>query len=151
MPRIARIVVPGIPHHITQRGNNRRQVFFTDRDYSLYFRLLREYAQRFELSIWGYCLMPNHIHLIAVPHLPDSLSRTLGRTHADFARIANIQNDTTGHFWQARYYSCPMDDSHTWSALAYVERNPIRAGLTTTAASYIWSSAKAHLGAILFT
>jgi putative transposase len=146
MARIPRLVLPGIPHHITQRGNNRRQVFFNDADHRLYLRLLRENADKFKLQIWGYCLMPNHIHLIAAPEFPDSLSRTLGRTHATFAQIANIRAESSGHVWQNRFFSCPMDDAHTWAALAYVERNPVRAGLTRTAAAYPWSSAQAHLG-----
>jgi putative transposase len=146
MARIPRIVVPGIPHHITQRGNGHKQVFFTDFDHLLYLRLLHKYAQRYQLSLWGYCLMPNHVHLIAVPLNPNSLSRTLAMTHMDFARLANIRADTSGHFWQSRFYSCPMDAPHTWAALAYTERNPVRAGLTRHAADYPWSSAAAHLG-----
>jgi putative transposase len=139
---------PRAAHHITQRGNNQKQVFFADADYLLYLQLLKKYAARHELALWGYCLMPNHVHLIAVPRHPHSLSRALAYTHQDYARLSNIRADTTGHFWQSRYFSCPMDDSHTWAALAYVERNPIRAGLTKSAAAYRWSSAAAHLGKI---
>lgn len=145
MARIARIVVPGLAHHVTQRGNNQKQVFFSDSDYLLYLRLLQKHAERHELALWGYCLMPNHVHLIAVPAHPDSLSRALAFTHQDYARLSNIRADTTGHFWQSRFFSCPMDDTHAWAALAYVERNPVRAGITKSAAAYRWSSAAAHL------
>lgn len=148
MPRIPRIVVPGLAHHITQRGNNQRQVFFSDADYILYLRLLQKYAARHELSLLGYCLMPNHVHLIAVPSHPHSMSRALAAAHQDYARLSNIRADTSGHFWQSRFFSCPMDDAHTWAALAYVERNPVRAGLTKSAAAYRWSSASTHLGII---
>jgi putative transposase len=146
MARIARLVIPGAPHHVTQRGNNRKQIFFSNQDYLLYLLLLKDYAARYQLSLMGYCLMPNHVHLIAIPHEADSLARTLGRTHADYARAANIQARTTGHFWQSRFYSCPMDERHQWFALAYVERNPLRAGLVADPARYLWSSAPARFG-----
>jgi putative transposase len=96
----------------------------------------------------GYCLLPNHVHLIVIPHEADSLARTLGRTHADYARAVNIQARTTGHFWQSRFYSCPMDKRHQWFALAYVERNPLRAGLVADPARYLWSSAPARFGGL---
>ncbi len=87
------------------------------------------YAEQIRFRIWGYCLMPNHIHLIGVPGYEESLWRTLGQTHGDYARYQNIQQRSCGHFWQARFYSCPMDHVHQWEALAYVERNPVRAGM----------------------
>ena len=146
MARIPRLVVPGVPHHITQRGNNHQQVFFSDQDYLFYLALLRRYSQKFQLSLWGYCLMPNHIHLIAVPQQPGSLASALARTHAEYARSSHNLSGASGHFWQARFYSCPMDEDHCWRALAYVERNPVRAGLTKHASAYEWSSANAHLG-----
>jgi putative transposase len=90
--------------------------------------------------------LPNHVHLIVIPHEADSLARTLGRTHADYARAANIQARTTGHFWQSRFYSCPMNERYQWFALAYVERNPLRAGLVADPARYLWSSAPARFG-----
>jgi len=96
MARIARLVIPGIPHHVTQRGNNRKQVFFSSQDHLLYLQLFKDYAERYHLSLTGYCLMPNHVHLIVIPHEADSLARTLGRTHADYARAANIHARTTG-------------------------------------------------------
>lgn len=146
MARIARLVLPGVPHHVTQRGNNRKQVFFGHQDCLLYLQLFKEYASRNRLTLMGYCLMPNHVHLIVIPQEPDSLARTLGRTHANFARAANIRAGTTGHFWQARFYSCPLDERHQWFALAYVERNPLRAGLVPDPAGYLWSSAPTRFG-----
>jgi putative transposase len=139
-------VVEGLPYHVTQRGNGRQQIFDAAGDYALYRSLLREYADRYGVTIWAYCLMPNHAHLVCVPDAPDSLARALGRTHADFARNFNIHRQSCGHVWQARFYSCPLDRPHLWRAMAYVERNPVRAGLAVESWIYPWSSAAAHCG-----
>jgi len=146
MPRIARVVAVGLPHHVTQRGNNRQRIFDSDQDRLLYLKLLRTYSERHRLRLWGYCLMDNHIHLIAVPGHSGSLARTLRQTHADYARYANIKRRSSGHFWQNRYFSCALDPTHCWQALAYVEKNPVRAGMVATPAQWSWSSARAHLG-----
>jgi putative transposase len=145
MSRIARIVAPEVPHHITQRGNGRRDVFFQDRDRLLYLELLGRYAKEYRLGIWAYCLMSNHIHLVATPQRPDSLARALGRTHIDYARYRNIVERGCGHVWQARFFSCPLDETHLWRAMAYTERNPVRAGMVNVADEYRWSSARAHV------
>ena len=146
MPRIARVVAEGVPHHVTQRGNARQQVFHCTEDYALYKDLLWRYGAQSGLALWAYCLMPNHIHLICAPASERSLAAALGRTNADYARHFNIIGRSCGHVWQARYYSCPMDWAHCWQAMAYVERNPVRAGLVREAAEYRWSSAAAHTG-----
>jgi putative transposase len=121
--------VEGVPYHVTQRGNGRQQIFHSGTDYGLHRRLLREYARQQEVAILAYRLMPNHTHLICVPGRADSLARALGRTHADFACHFNIGQQSCGHVWQARFYSCPLDLPHLWRAMAYVERNPVRACL----------------------
>ena len=146
MPRIARAVAVGLPHHVTQRGNNRRRIFDSDQDRLLYLKLLRAYSERHGLRLWGYCLMDNHVHLIVVPSRGDSLARALRQTHSDYARYLNIIRRTTGHFWQNRYFSCALDPIHCWQALAYVENNPVRAGMVTHPAEWRWSSARTHLG-----
>ena len=146
MPRCPRVIIPGLPHHFTQRGNARQQVFDTDRDRHLFLRLLAQYATKYELEILGYCLMPNHYHLIAIPHHPNSAALALGRLHADYARIININRDACGHLWQSRYHSVTLDPTYTWRALAYVERNPVRANIVPTAQQFPWSSAPARLG-----
>jgi putative transposase len=146
MPRIARVVAEGVPHHVTQRGNARQQVFHCAEDYALYKDLLWRYAAESGLALWAYCLMPNHVHLICAPESGRSLAAALGRTHADYARYFNISGRSCGHVWQARFYSCPMDWGHCWQAMAYVERNPVRAGMVGEAAEYRWSSAAAHMG-----
>jgi len=146
MARIARIAAEGVPYHVTQRGNGRQRVFDTDANYRLYLDLLRANGLRFRLDVWAYCLMPNHVHLIAVPLRSDSMARALGRTHADYARGLNLERRSCGHVWQARFFSCPLDEAHPWAAMAYVERNPVRAGLVSAADQWRWSSAGAHAG-----
>ena len=146
MARVARVIVPGLPHHITQRGNNRQDVFFTDDDRRWYLRTLRQQSQGFGLRIVGYCLMTNHVHLLAVPRVKDSLAKALGTTHLLYTRLINRLHGRSGHLWQNRFYSCPMDVSHERAALRYVERNPVRARLVRLAWRYPWSSAAAHCG-----
>jgi len=145
MARIARVALEGVPYHVTQRGNGRQQVFFADEDYRLYLDLLRLNAERHRLQIWAYCLMPNHVHFVAVPERAAALAKTFGRTHADYARHFNLQQRSCGHVWQARFFSCPLGGAHLWLAMAYVERNPVRARLADEAEAYRWSSAEAHL------
>jgi putative transposase len=145
MGRIARVVAPGVPHHITQRGNARQTVFDDAKDRRVYLELLRYYAERFRLRIWAWCLMSNHVHLLAVPQTAESLKRTLGQTHHDYARYRSAQRAMCGHFWQSRYYSCPVDEPGIWPVMAYIERDPVRAGLVQLAEDYIWSSARAHV------
>ncbi len=145
MARIARVVVEGLPHHITQRGNGRQVVFDDVRDRQVYLNLLREYAERYRLRISAWCLMSNHVHLLGVPEVAGGLARALGRTHSDYARYKNARAARGGHLWQARYYSCPIDGSGVWRVMAYIERNPVRAGLVPAPEHYAWSSARAHV------
>ena len=144
MPRKARVVAAGYPHHITQRGLDRRDVFVSPGDRRLYLDLLFRYAARYGTSIWGYCLMTNHLDAVMVPEEADSLGKLFKCTNADYSRYFHLLHGGCGHFWQSRYFSCPMDDSYAWQALAYVERNPVRAGIVSSAEEYDWSSAKAH-------
>jgi putative transposase len=144
MPRIARYVAPTFAHHITQRGTARQVVFRTRSDRRVYLGLLREQASFLKVSILAYCLMPNHIHLIAVPPEEDSLAVFLRRVHGRFAQYFNARRARSGHLWQNRFYSCPMGPSHLWTAIRYVECNPVRAGLAAEPAEFEWSSAEAH-------
>jgi putative transposase len=144
MPRLARVVACGLAHHVTQRGNSRQTVFGAAADCHVYLALLREYTLLHELSVLGYCLMPNHVHLIAIPRRPESLAATLRHTHGRYAAYRNAQYGSSGHVWQGRYYSCPLEGTHLWTALRYVELNPVRAGLVAAAEEYDWSSAAAH-------
>jgi putative transposase len=149
MPRRPRVIIPGVPHHITQRGNNRQPVFLGPDDCRSYLDLLGRHASRYGARILGYCLMTNHVHLIAVPQTEGSLARALGRTHSEYALELNREEGRSGHLWQNRFFSCPMDDSHVLSALRYVELNPVRANLAAAPWDWPWSSARAHVtGAI---
>jgi putative transposase len=146
MPRLGRIVIPGQPHHITQRGNNRQDVFFEEDDREVYLHLLSQQALRYGLDIVGYCLMANHVHLIAIPAREESLAKAVGRTHFLYTQYLHRLHDRTGHLWQNRFFSCALDEEHCWEALRYVERNPVRAGLVRAPWRYRWSSAAAHCG-----
>jgi putative transposase len=132
------------PHHVTQRGNGRQDVFFTDGDREVYLDTFFDYAARYSLRVWGYCLMSNHVHFVVVPERERSLARVFGRTHSDYARYSNLVRRRCSHFWQARFYSCALDERRAWQALAYVERNPVRAALVDKAEEYRWSTAAAH-------
>jgi putative transposase len=145
MARIARVIVPGAWHHATQRGNHQQTVFFGDADRVCYLGLLRHHTARHAVRIVGYCLMGNHVHIVATPTDATGLANALGRTHNDYSRWLNLQHRDTGHVWQNRFYSCPLDERHGWEALRYVELNPVRAGLVEHPAEWRWSSAGAHL------
>lgn len=140
------MAIPKIPHHITQRGNNRQPVFDSGSDCAVFLNLMGRYASRYGVAILGYCLMPNHFHLVAVPEEADSMAKTIGRLEADYARYVNVRRNAGGHLWQARFFSVPMDSQYCVKALAYVERNPVRAGIVERAEEYGWSSAAARLG-----
>lgn len=112
MPRLARVILPGVAHHITQRGNARRFVLRSDSDRLVYLRLLSQYARLNELDLLGYCLMSNHVHLIAIPRHAESLAFTLRQAHGRYAAYLNNHEGSSGHVWQGRYYSCPLDGSH---------------------------------------
>jgi putative transposase len=144
MPRLARIVVPGVAHHVVQRGNNRQDVFFVDDDRARYLALLKGQSEVHGLEILAWCLMTNHVHLVAVPDKPDSLARAIGRTDFLYTQYVNRLHGRSGHLWQNRFHSCALDEAHFWTALRYVEQNPLRAGLVDRATGYEWSSAVAH-------
>jgi putative transposase len=144
MARLARVVAADVPHHVTQRGNGRRFILASDTDRSVYLTLLRENIESCRVSLLGYCLMSNHIHLVVVPRKAEGLARALRQTHGRYASYWNAVHGSSGHVWQGRYYSCPLDQAHLWEALRYTELNPIRAGLVAEAESWRWSSALAH-------
>ncbi len=145
MPRIARIAVLGIPHHVTQRGNNHEVIFFDDDDRRRYLEWLRGYINHYGVVVWAYCLMNNHIHLVAVPQKIDSLSNALRDAHMRYAQYINRRYNRCGHLWQGRFFSCALDEVHLLAAVRYVERNPVRAGQVMQAEEWPWSSAPAHI------
>jgi putative transposase len=145
MPRVARIVIPRCPHHVTQRGNNRQDVFFVDDDYAVYLEILCRQARTYGLAVDGYCLMTNHVHLIVTPAGELALAEAIGRTHFVYSQYVNRLHSRSGHLWQNRFYSCALDDEHYWTAMAYVEQNPLRARLVRKPWRYPYSSASAHV------
>ena len=145
MARLARVVIPGSPHHVTQRGNGRGQTFFEEGDYALYLNLISTAAQRAGVEIWSYCLMPNHVHLILTPSDAEGLWRTLGDAHRRYTSFINARRGATGHLWQGRFGSVAMDDAHFVAALRYVALNPVRARLVQRAQDWRWSSTRALL------
>jgi len=146
MPRVARVVFPGVPHHVTQRGNRREKVFFEEEDRKVYLAWLKEYTQKHEVEVVAYCLMTNHEHLIMIPESKDGLHGVLKPLHMRYAQRVNRNQGWNGHVWQGRYFSAPLDDAYTWAAIRYVERNPVRAQMVDRAEAYRWSSAGAHCG-----
>ena len=145
MARFARIVLPGIAHHVTQRGNRRLPVFFSDADRLLYCQLLAEGCARAAVSCLAWCLMDNHIHLILVPKQEDGLRGALAEAHRRYTRHINFREGWRGHLFQSRFASYPMDDAHLLAAIRYVENNPVAAGLVEQAEDWLWSSARSHV------
>jgi len=147
MARRSRIVIPDLPHHVTRRGNRREPIFFEDGDQEVYRDLLAEQSQRAGVEIWAYCLMPNHVHLIAVPKDVSGLGRAIGEAHRRYTNFINARGRWTGHLFQSRFASVPMDDAHLIAAVRYVSLNPVRAHLVARAEDWPWSSVHAHLSA----
>jgi putative transposase len=145
MARLARIVVPGIAHHVTQRGNRRQPVFFGDGDYQAYLTLLTEHARAVSVGIWAWCLMPNHVHLMLTPPNSDALRGCLADAHRRYSSMVNAREGWRGYLWQGRFASFPMDERHMMACARYIELNPVRARLADRPEDWRWSSARAHL------
>ena len=144
MARMARVVLPGYPHHVTQRGNRRQTVFFSNDDYRSYTTMVAEACRKARTAVWAYCLMPNHVHFVLVPSDEDGLCAVFAEAHRRYTRRMNLREGWQGHLWQERFYSCPMDETHLLATVPYVELNPVRAGLVRCAQDWPWSSARAH-------
>lgn len=147
MARIARLVIPGVPHHVTQRGNRKEKVFFEEGDYARYLAFLKEGAEKSGTSVWAYCLMPNHVHIIAVPGHADGLRAMFADSHRRYTNYINWRHGWSGHLWQGRFGSAAMDDDHLAEAVRYVLLNPVRALLAKNAQGWAHSSAQAHFHA----
>lgn len=145
MARIARAVAPGVPHHVTQRGNRRQTTFFREQDYADYLALLRAHCAGAGVAVWAYCLMPNHVHLVLVPATEDGLALALGETHRRYSWAVNRREGWRGYLWQGRFGSAALDEAHLLAAARYVELNPVRARLVARPQDWAWSSARAHL------
>jgi putative transposase len=145
MGRIARVVIPGCPHHIVQRGNRRQRVFFSEADKATYLTLLKRQIDKHGMRVWAYCLMDNHVHMVAVPGTKYSFARGIGEAHRKYSCLINIREDWKGYLWQGRFVSYPLDDGYCYAAIRYIERNPVRAGIVVKAEDYPWSSARPHV------
>jgi putative transposase len=145
MARLARSTVTGYPHHVVQRGNYDQPVFDTEADYSRYFDWLREYAPRYAVDIWAYCLMPNHVHFICVPRAEGALARAFNTLHMRYAQYSNGKREVRGHLWRARFMSCVLDDWGVHEEVRFIENNPVRAGIVAMPEDYPWSSARSHV------
>lgn len=145
MARIARVIAPEHPHHIIQRGNRRQQVFFNEDDYDEYLRLLNTYSKRFKVDIMSYCLMPNHVHLIATPHKDGSLARAIAETHRNYTRFINFREKWRGYLWQGRFASYVLDENHLLAATRYILINPVKVGIIKKPWDYKWASTRQHM------
>jgi putative transposase len=145
MARLPRIVVPGCPHHIINRGNRRQIVFFSDQDKLVFSELLKRELDKAGIALWAYCLMDNHVHLVAVPETKQSLSKGIGEVARKYSLIINTRNDWRGHLWQERFSSYPMGETYLFGAVRYIELNPVRARIVRKAEEYRWSSARSHV------
>jgi len=148
MPRFQRLVVPGFPHHVTQRGVRRQRAFFDEQDYRRYLNLARDLLGGATIRFLAYCLMPNHIHAVVVPKNENSLATFFGPLHKKYAQHTNLRYEWAGHLWQARFYSVAMAEEHALAAMRYVELNPVRSGLVDAPEQWPWSSARGNLGAV---
>ena len=146
MPRTARIAPVGLVYHVTHRGNRRGEIFFEREDRDRYLHWLAEASERFGLQLWAYCLMTNHVHLLVRIAAPGALGRTLGLVQGRYAQYINRRRTWTGHLWANRFYSHPVEDATVAVVARYIERNPVRAGMTASPQDYAWSSARAHCG-----
>jgi len=145
MARMARLVVAGYPHHVTQRGNRRQKTFFCAEDYQHYLELMAEFSHAAETEVLAYCLMPNHVHLVMVPDHKDGLRASIGEAHRRYTRRINFREGWRGHLWQERFHSFLMDENYLLSTVRYVENNPVKANLCVRAEDWEWSSAQAHI------
>ena len=146
MAKLARVVLPGVPHHVTQRGVRSMNIFSCDDDRSYYLELLQSASIEFGFSVLSYCLMSNHVHLLVVPVKETSLSQGIGMVHRHYSRMINFREKTRGFLFQGRFFSCPLDDCHLSEVLKYIELNPVRAGICKKASDYTWSSCRFYLG-----
>lgn len=145
MARLARVVVPGIPHHVTQRGKGGQKTFFSDKDYEVYLGLLAEQAEAAGTQVLAYCLMPNHVHMILVPSDEDGLRRALAETHRRYSRLVHTRRSRVGQLWHERFHSFPLDPVWLLAAIRHIELNPLRSKFVRKARDWRWSSAKAHI------
>lgn len=140
-----RITIKGLPHHVIQRGLQGRQTFLTDDDYATYLKIMTECCLSYGIDIWAYCLMPDHVHLIAVPKEKDALSNCLRVAHGRYTRYINQRTGNKGQFWQGRYSSHLLDAHYLIACARYIEINPVKREYVNQPEDWHWSSAQAHI------
>ena len=147
MARLPRLTVPGYPHHVIQRGNNRQPIFASDADRRLLLALWAEYAKKFQVAIHAYVLMSNHVHLLVTPEAADSLPRMMQGVGRRYVRYFNDSQGRSGTLWEGRYRSTPIQtETYLLACMAYIDLNPVRAGLVAEARDYPWSSHGHYVG-----
>lgn len=146
MPRIARVVAIGYPHHITQRGNYFQNIFSDDTDREKYLSLIKAESKQYALKVLAYCLMSNHVHFITVPEREDSMGKVFKYANMKYSQYYNSKMKVRGHLFQGRFFSSVMDERHTIACARYVERNPVRAKMVKEPWDWKWSSAMVHCG-----
>ncbi|OGQ17796.1 MAG: hypothetical protein A3B70_00535 [Deltaproteobacteria bacterium RIFCSPHIGHO2_02_FULL_40_11] len=151
MPRKTRIILTDYPHHVVQRGNNKSKLFREIKDSETYLRFLKEYAQEESIDIVSYCLMPNHIHLLAIPRVDGSLQKMMHRLNISFAQYINKKYGRSGALYEGRYFCALVNNErYLWAVCRYIELNPVRAGMVGNPTHYVWSSARFHMNKINF-
>jgi putative transposase len=147
MARLPRLTLPGYPHHVIQRGNNRQAIFAGRADYLVLLDLLLEYAQKLEVAVHAYVLMSNHFHLLATPQTPDGLPQLMQAVGRRYVRYFNGAQMRSGTLWEGRYKSTLIQtDRYLLACMVYIDLNPVRAGLVAQAADYPWSSLGHYTG-----
>jgi putative transposase len=146
VPRTARIVIPDVPHHVIQRGNRQQRIFLTQGDCRRYVEMLAEACRAQRVRCLAWCLMPNHVHLILTPETTAGLRGVMSSVNTRYAQRINGREQLSGHLFQDRFRSYPMDEAHMLVAVRYIENNPVKAALVRAAQDWRWSSARAHLG-----
>ncbi len=148
MARLPRLVVPDYPHHVTQRGVRSMDIFSGDDERHAYLAFVAEECKRHGVEVLAWCLMTNHVHFVAIPTTERSLARAFGEAHRRYTRMKNFADGVRGYLFQGRFSSSVLDQKHLLAAVRYVEQNPVRAGITTLAVEYTWSSARFHIGLV---
>jgi putative transposase len=147
MARLPRLTLPGYPHHIIQRGNNRQPIFASSADYQVLLNLLDENARKFEVAIHAYVLMTNHFHLLATPQTADGLPQMMQAVGRRYVRYFNDRQKRSGTLWEGRYRSTLIQtDRYLLACMAYIDLNPVRAGLVEQARDDPWSSHTHFIG-----
>jgi len=146
MARIARVVVPGQPHHLMQTGVRSIAIFRHDGDRKTYVQFLAEEADALDVEVLAYCLLRKQLNLVLLPKDAEGLSRAVGNAHRRFTRMRNFAEGVRGYLFQGRFSSCALDERHLLAAVRYVETLPVRERSAKKPEEFPWSSARFHLG-----